>query len=160
MTKALGMSALVVGLALGASPALALDVSRSIDVDAAPEKVWAVIGGFCGIASWHPVVKGCQESNEGGKDVRLLTLDGGGLLKEQLVSRDEAGMGYTYTILEGPLPVQNYQSTIAVKPGGAGSTIVWQGSFDAKGAPDAEATSVIAGIYDAGLKTIAKEAKR
>ena len=37
--------------------------------------------------------------------------------------------------------------------------IEWAGSFDAKGAPDADAVAVIEGIYDAGLTSLAAKAK-
>ena len=66
---------------------------------------------------------------------------------------------YGYTILESPLPVANYASTISVAAKGSGSTITWVGTFDAKGAPDDKAKEVIAGIYDAGLAGIADKAK-
>ena len=68
-------------------------------------------------------------------------------------------MSYTYTILEGPLPVSDYRSTLAVAPEGSGSKVTWQGSFSAKGVPDPVAQDVISGIYDAGLKGIADKAK-
>ena len=63
-------------------------------------------------------------------------------------------MSYSYRIIESPLPVANYASTIAVEDEG-GTTIVWTGKFDAKGAPDADAIGVIEGIYQGGLDSLA-----
>jgi len=147
------------GLVLAASPALALDVSKSVASDAKPEAVWQTIGDFCGIGDWHPAVENCEENDETGAKRRTLTLaGGGGTLVEELVSRDDDAMTYTYKIIEGPLPVQNYESTISVSPEGEGSQIAWKGTFDAKGASDEEATKVIAGIYESGLKSIAEKA--
>ena len=83
--------------------------------------------------------------------MRTLALKGGGTIVEEQVERDEAGMSYTYRIIESPLPVANYESTIAVGHEG-GTTIVWTGKFDAKGAPDADAIGVIEGIYQGGLE--------
>ena len=37
--------------------------------------------------------------------------------------------------------------------------ITWNGTFAAKGAPDADAVAVIAGIYDAGLASLAEKVK-
>ena len=143
-------------LALAATPVYALDVSKSQQTDAAPGAVWSAVGDFCGIADWHPAVAKCEASEEGGKTRRTLTLaGGGGTLVEELVSRDDDKMQYTYRIVDGPLPVQNYESTISVAPSGDGSTISWTGHFDAKGASDDKAEEVIGGIYDAGLKGIA-----
>ncbi len=39
-----------------------------------------------------------------------------------------------------------------------GTAIVWAGTFDAKGAADAEAVGVIEGIYQAGLDSLAAKA--
>jgi carbon monoxide dehydrogenase subunit G len=150
----------VAGLAtMMASPALALDVSRSAQIAAPPAKVWATIGQFCGIGDWHPVVEKCVASKVGGKNVRTLSLKGGGTLVEQEQSRSDAKRTYTYTILSGPLPVAGYRSTLTVAPSGTGSKVTWVGHFKAAGAPDAKATEVIAGIYEAGFTGLAAKTK-
>ena len=74
------------------------------------------------------------------------------------MARDDAGRSYTYAILESPLPVADYESTIRVLDEG-GTVIAWNGTFAAKGAPDADAVAVIAGIYDAGLASLAEKVK-
>ena len=91
--------------------------------------------------------------------VRTLSLKGGGTIKEEQVSRDDKVMSYTYTILESPLPVSDYKSTLSVAPEGSGSKVTWTGTFNAKGAPDTVATDAIQGIYDSGLKALADKAK-
>lgn len=147
---------------LVASPALALEVERSVETDAAPEAVWEAVGDFCGIADWHPAVESCEESDSDGTTRRTLTLAGdGGTLVEDLVSRDDEAMTYTYRIVEGPLPVQNYESTISVMAADEGSKLSWKGNFDpAEAATEDQATSVIGGIYDAGLQGIAEAASK
>ena len=72
---------------------------------------------------------------------------------------DKTDNSYTYEIVESPLPVQNYRSTISVSAEGSGTKVDWRGSFDAKGASDADAEGVISGIYKAGLDEIAKAGK-
>lgn len=142
--------------AFAASPAFAVTVTETTPVTVSADKVWATIGDFCGIAQWHPAVEGCTLSENGAKPVRRLELKGGGEIVEELVGRDEAAMTYTYAIIESPLPVSNYISTIQVKSAGAsgGSTIIWTGDFQAKGASEAEAKTVIDGIYVKGLAGI------
>ncbi|GBU19215.1 MULTISPECIES: SRPBCC family protein [Methylobacterium] len=142
-----------------ATPALALDVTKTATIAAPPAKVWKTIGGFCGIGDWHPAVEKCALSSKGGKSVRTLSLKGGGTIVEEEQSRDEAKMAYTYTILESPLPVSGYRSTLSVAPEGSGSKLTWTGSFQAKGAPDAKAQEVIGGIYEAGFKGLAEKTK-
>jgi uncharacterized protein YndB with AHSA1/START domain len=141
------------------TPALALEVSKSVDVAAPPAKVWQTIGDFCGIGTWHPAIETCAPSTKDGKPVRTLSLKGGGTIVEEQLARDDRKMDYSYTILESPLPVSDYKSTITVTPNGSGSTVQWQGTFKAKGADDAKAKEVIAGIYDAGLNGIAGKAR-
>ena len=155
---ALTATAIIAVAAFGSS-AMALDVKKSVDVAAAPDAVWKAIGDFCGIGTWHPAVEKCELQQKDGKTLRLLSLKGGGTILEQQSARDDAAHSYGYTIVESPLPVANYASTIAVTAKGSGSTITWSGTFDAKGAPDDKAKEVIAGIYDAGLAGIAEKAK-
>ena len=156
MSIAIRRLALVAGAIALASPAFALDVSEKLDSALSADAVWARVGDFCGIAKWHPAVKGCALSTKDGASFRLLDLGGGATVLEKLLSRDDAARTYTYSIVEGVLPVQNYTSTIAVAANGAGSTIVWIGKFDAKGAPDAKAAEVISGVYKAGQAALAK----
>ena len=151
----------IAALALTAAsvPVHALEVKRSADIAAPPTKVWQTIGDFCGIGSWHPAIETCTPSETNGLKVRILALKGGGTLKEEQLNRDDKVMSYTYTILEGPLPVSDYRSTLAVAPDGAGSKVTWSGTFNAKGAPDSVASDAIQGIYESGLKALGDKAK-
>ncbi len=142
-----------------ATPALALEVSKSADIAAPPETVWKTIAEFCSIGDWHPAIAKCDPSSMDGKDVRTLSLKGGGTIKEEQTAFSDAGMRYSYKILESPLPVSHYRSTIKVEKNGSGSKVTWMGTFKAKGAPDAKAKEVIAGIYEAGFKGIADKVK-
>ena len=135
-------------------PAAALDVSSSATVAGSPNEVWQKIGDFCSIQNWHPAVSNCVQSDEGGSTYRTLTTTDGGTIKEKLVEKTDTS--YTYDIIESPLPVENYRSTISVSPEGDRTKVDWRSSFDAKGASDADAQSVISGIYKAGLDELTK----
>lgn len=150
-----GLAALAI---VSATPALAVEVTRTAEIEAAPAAAWAAVGDFCGIGTWHPAVESCTLSE--GDMVRTLALVGGGTIVERQTGRDDAAMRYGYAILESPLPVANYESTISVAPNGSGSLLTWTGQFDAKDATDEEAAGVIAGIYEAGLKGIAEAAAK
>ena len=147
-------------LAAATVPGYALEVTRSADIAAPPAKVWQTIGEFCGIGDWHPAIEKCALSDKDGMKVRTLSLKGGGTIKEEQVSRDDKVMSYTYTILESPLPVSDYKSTLSVAPAGSGSKVTWTGSFEAKGATAAEAKTVIDGIYVKGLAGIVDQATK
>jgi hypothetical protein len=135
---------------ISAGSALALESSLTTTSAMSPEALWKKIGDFCGVADWHPAIEKCVLSADGKQ--RTLSLKGGGTIVERLENRDDANRAYTYTIVSGPLPVANYHSTISVSPDPKGSALKWAGTYDAKGASDADAKKVIDGIYDAGEK--------
>ncbi|ACK51468.1 conserved hypothetical protein [Methylocella silvestris BL2] len=145
--------------AAGAIPALAVDVSRSAEINVPAATVWSAIGDFCGIADWHPAIEKCEISTKDGAQFRTLTLKGGGTIFEQLQDRDDDDLNYRYIIIESPLPVEDYVSTIEVEPTESGSKVTWAGTFKAKGVDDDKAAEVIGGIYEAGLKGIADKTK-
>lgn len=131
----------------------ALEVTRSITINAGIDDVRSHAGDFCAISVWHPAVETCEISEEGGTTYRILTLGDGAQIKE---SHDgDTANGYSYTIVEGPLPVENYSSTFEAEGDYGSTTITWTSTFDASGATDEEAKDLIAGIYDGGLSSIA-----
>lgn len=135
----------------------AAEVSRSVTVDADASAVWQVVGPFCAIADWYPGIETCSEEEIGGATHRRLgTADGGEFLEEEL-AHDDAGMSYSYAIIEGPLPVQDYESTLSVDESGGGAVITWKSTFEPKGATAEEATTVMVGVYDAGLEALQKQ---
>jgi polyketide cyclase/dehydrase/lipid transport protein len=145
-------------LVLGASSAHAINVKKRINAPGHPPKVWEVAGEFCSIKDWHPAIADCKETEEGGATFRILTLkDNGGTIKEKLVDKDDVEMSYSYEIVEGPLPVKNYQAKFWVEEDEKSpdrSTIFWEADFDANGVSDDEAAKVIRDIFMAGLKGI------
>ena len=154
-----GLSALGLSAALlsAAAPAMALEVSEQATIKAPIEQVWKQIAPFCAIADWHPAVEGCTLRKTGGTEERDLALKGGGVIQERLMAVDAAKHRLLYTLLSGPLPVKNYSSTIQLSPVEASNTrINWSTSFEANGAPDAEARKTIAGIYTSGFEGLRK----
>jgi hypothetical protein len=147
-------------LLLGAvGTAAAAEVSRETVIDASPAKVWRTISPFCSIGDWHPVIAKCDEEKVKGATRRRLTTKDGGVIVERLLSQDNKRRRYSYSIIESPLPVSNYHSTLSVADDHGKAKVVWQGNFDPKGASEEEATKVIAGIYEAGLNGIRDKVK-
>jgi hypothetical protein len=146
-------------------------VTETIEINAPPDKVWAVIGNFQDM-SWHPAVK--ATTGEGGNtpDVakRHLDLGGGASLDEELYKYDAEKRSYSYripTVDVKVLPVNNYSSTIDVVPSDDGktSTVEWHGAFY-RGYPnndpppdlnDEAAIKAVTGIYKAGLDALKKK---
>jgi mxaD protein len=161
LRRAAGL-AVFAALAALAGPARAgdLQVVSSVELKASPSEVWALVGAFDNLQGWHPAV---ESSTMNGSptavgSTRVLSLKGGGEIKEELTSYSSSAMRLTYKILESPLPISNYESFLAVTDAGNGdSLVIWGSRFDAKGATPAKARGVIAGIYKAGLETLAKK---
>lgn len=120
-------------------------LDEEIQINAAPEKVWALIKDFDNM-SWHPGVAGVK--GEGGNSkgaTRVLTLKDGGTITEELKKYDEKAMEYKYKITdmsvvktithsgqEEPvkvLPVTDYSAGISVEAQGGGSKVTWNAAF-------------------------------
>ena len=138
-----------------ASSAFALEAKVEKPLQLSAAKAWAAVGDFCGIASWHPALEKCVSSEKDGHKFRTLFLKGGGEIYERLEAWDDKAMSYTYTIISGVLPVQNYSSTLTIRPAGEASAITWSGKFDSKGASDADAVKTMTGVYEAGAAALA-----
>ena len=143
------------------APAAVLDVSKSVSIDAPLATVWAKVKDFDKLNTWHPAVAKDEivegKTNEVGA-VRLLTLGDGGTVKEKLTAFDDAGHSFGYTIVEGVLPVAEYNSKLVVAADGdKKSTVTWSGSFKrAEKADDKTATDTITSVYTTGLDNLKK----
>jgi mxaD protein len=169
-------TAIVAGLALFAcgtawAAAPPLTVSKTVSIDAPAAKIWHTVRDFNALNTWHPAVA-TDEIVEGKNNavgaVRLLTLKGGGTIKEKLLAFDPAGRSFKYAILEGVLPVSDYTSSLTVKSAGKNkSSVTWSGHFKRKNVGDNPADNendktakdTISGVYQAGLDNLKKMAE-
>jgi len=141
----------------GAAAEGALSVTREAELQVAPGELWGVIGGFGALHQWHPAIAALELTGDGTQpgDKRVLTLGDGAQVFETLEAYDAAGMRYSYTITESPLPVANYHSTVSVVPAAGGrSKVSWTSTFDADGASPEDAIGAVAGVYEAGLDAL------
>ena len=150
------------GLAIFATAALAagkLTVTETVQLGAPADKVWEKVKDFDKWQGWHPAVASTKITAGGDNkagEVRVLSLNGGGEINETLTGFDGAAKSYSYVINASPLPVDHYASTLSVAAKDGGTLITWTSTFDAKGAPDADAQKVISGVYRAGLDNLKK----
>ena len=130
-------------------------VNHQASFPVSAEKLWETIGSFNGLPHWHPGVESSELENDG--RVRRLKLLGGGEIVEELQQHDDATFTYTYGIVNSPLPVANYQSTIRIVDDGAGGCKVdWRGEFDPTIDAVKQAEQAVMGIYTAGLDNLKK----
>jgi hypothetical protein len=137
------------------SPAAAAELTRSITVAAEPAAVWSMIGPFCAIKDWHPVVGSCTEDGQSPPVRTLVTKDGKVTFVEMQVARDDARFTYSYDFVSSPFPVTRYVGTISVVPHGYGTaTVVWHGVYTPLPGKEREATAAFASVYEPGLAAI------
>lgn len=126
-------------------------VSESARVQTSAENLWKLVGNFNDLDRWHPAVKISRQLS----DQRFLELQDGAEIVEQQTARDDAQMSYSYRIVSGPLPVQQYQATISVRAVGSDqSEVTWSSDFRPDGVSSMEAEKVIKGVYQAGFQQL------
>jgi mxaD protein len=160
------ISVLACGHALAAAPQLR--VSKTVTIDAPASKVWKAVKDFNRLNTWHPAVATdeiVEGTNNTAGAVRLLTLKGGGTIKEKLLAFNSAARSFKYAILESVLPISSYTSTVVVRSAGKGkSSVTWSGRFKRKNVGvnpadsenDKSAVDAISGVYQGGLDNLKK----
>jgi mxaD protein len=161
-----GVTVLACGYSWAAAPVL--HVTKTITIEASAYKVWHTAKDFNALNTWHPALAS-DEIVEGTNNtvgaVRLLTLKGGGTIKEKLLAYDATGHSFKYSIVEGVVPLSNYTSTFVVKSLGKGkSEVIWSGKFKRKDLGDhpsdkendKAAIDTANAIYQGGLDNLKK----
>jgi Polyketide cyclase / dehydrase and lipid transport len=158
-TLGLGLALVFSSSAEAQSTDRTVTVTEQVQLGVAPARAWAAIEDFMTWPSWHPAFASTQRVKGDGHSagtVRLITTRDGAQFTEELISHDGATRSLQYRILASPAPVVGYRSTLAVKPGRDGSTVVWSSDFKVKaGASEEEVKKMIAGIYRLGLDNLA-----
>lgn len=150
---------LALSAALPAAAGNTLKVQEHMDIAVPPAKVWDTVRDF-GSLAWHPAVA-TTTLDKGDKDKRgavrsITTKDGAKLVEELLNHRDSERM-LKYRIIDSPLPVSGYVSTLKVKSAKGGSRVEWSSTFKAKGADTATAKNAVRGIYTSGLDALKQQ---
>lgn len=168
MSVAFGLLAACVLATASAAPPKTLHVSETVEVKAPPDKVWATVKNFDSLNKWHPGFSNDQlvsGSNNTVGAVRKLTIKDGPVITEKLLAFDDASRSFRYMIVDSPLPVAHYVSTVAVRAGADGMTkVTWRGTFKRKNTadnpPEAESdagvTKLLQGVYRGGLDNLKK----
>jgi uncharacterized protein YndB with AHSA1/START domain len=129
-------------------------------IDAPAEKVWDRIRDFNGLPKWHPRIRESRIEEAVPADkvgcVRNFVLQSGDTIREQLLGLSDHELFYSYSMLEGPMPLSDYIATIRLTPVTEGNRcfVEWSAEFSCE--PDNEAdlvsgigTNVFQGGFDA-----------
>ncbi len=134
-----------------------LTVSMQTELAAPAADVWKIVGDFGSLATYMDGVDSVSVEGEGVGAIRTIHLSDGGSAVETVESHDDETMTLSYSSQEGPLPVEDYLSTMKVTAIDEGrSRLDWSSKFKAKGASDADAKSTLSGIYQTGFDGLAR----
>lgn len=144
-----------------------VSVVESAVIDAPIDVVWHVLRDFNSHVHWHPAIATSEIEDGLSADavgaVRCFTLKAGGLLREQLISSDDATHELSYCLLEAPLPLFGYVARIQLKPVTDGNRTFWQwrSTFDPPAERREEMVALVRdGIYRAGFRALAAHLRR
>lgn len=125
------------------------------NVEAKAEDIWRLVRDFGGLLKWNEGIESCEVEGSGVGAVRTIKV-GGIELQERLEHLDDTGRSFTYSIVSGPVPVENYLASMTIYDEGEKSRITWQSTFDAKGAPEADCVKLFEGVYQGGIAALRK----
>ena len=126
-------------------------VAESVELAAAPDEVWSLIGQFGG--TWHPLTARVRLTGTGIGQLRTIqTLDGKEIV-ERLEAIDDAKRLFRYTNIAG-MPVSHYTGTLEVKPKGSGSVADWRAQFLATSATDRAVKVMVSTLFRTGLESL------
>ena len=136
-------------------------------VNARNDRVWARVRDFNGMPNWHPAI--AESRIEGGEPadkigcVRDFRLRNGDRIRERLLGLSDHDLFCTYAILESPMGVSNYVSTLKLAPitDGNRTFAEWSAEFDC--APDrtsALVQQVGQGVFQGGFDALKRSFSR
>lgn len=129
-------------------------------INAPAAKVWERVRDFNGLPKWHPRIRDSRIEDALPSDkvgcIRNFHLQNGDGLREQLLGLSDYDMFYTYSILESPMPLTDYISTLRLTPVTDGDRCFaeWSAEFSCDADKEADlvngvGTNVFQGGFDA-----------
>ncbi len=125
-------------------------------IEASADKVWDLVGDFGGIERYTSGFQKVVAEGKGLGAIRTITLPNGIEMKERCELHDPARRTLDYSIIAGPMPITGYLARIQLFEDGAACRIEWSSSFEPKGISEAQAVSMIEGVYRGGIKGLKK----
>lgn len=128
-------------------------VEERIEIPTSADEVWATLRDFGAIDEYVPPIVNADLSGDGVGATRTLTLDDGGEVVERLDARDDDARILEYSIVDSPLPIQNYEGVLSVTSIDESTCeATWSSTFEVPDGPGEEISSVFADLYAAGLR--------
>ncbi len=131
-------------------------------LDASTDDVWAKIRDFNALPEWHPAVadshiEGGEPADRVGCIRNFNLVDDGGNIREQLLALSDVSFLCTYSILESPMPVEDYVATLRLTPvtDGNRTYIQWTAEFGCPADAEEELVDFIGqGVFQGGFDAL------
>jgi len=120
-------------------------IEKHIEINRSPDDVWAVVGDLGAISTWLPAI---QQSSFG-DGVRECTMEGGGVLREQISERDDTNRRYEYEITESPMSLEHHHASMSVDETAAGSRVTWITEIE----PD-DMAAAMEPVFEQGMQSL------
>lgn len=124
-------------------------LERSVALAASAEDVWALVGSFGDLDTWHPWVPNCTL----GKDGITRTIDLGPMSAVEVL-KDEGPLHHSYTVTKGPMPITDYLATWTAAPTDGGCTLTVVATFTPVGVSDDDAGKMLSGFFKTAFKVL------
>lgn len=129
-------------------------------INAPSGKVWERVRDFNGLPKWHPRIRDSRIEDALPSDkvgcIRNFNLQSGDNIREQLLGLSDYDLFCTYSMLEGPMPLEDYVATLRLTPitEGDRTFIEWSAEFSCDLANEEDlingiSTNVFQGGFDA-----------
>jgi Polyketide cyclase / dehydrase and lipid transport/Domain of unknown function (DUF4331) len=126
-------------------------VGESVELAAAPDMVWRLIGPFN--LDWHRLVASVALTGTGIGQLRTIRTRDGSEVVERLEAIDNAKRFYRYTKVAG-FPATHYTGMLEVRPKGSGSVVEWRVQFLADSRPDIVVRTRVSTLIKTGLGSL------
>jgi len=132
-------------------------VAVNLEFNSSADAVWKELADFGGIGVWGPGIVSCKLEGSGVGAVRAVEMPGGVVMEERLESLDDETRTLQYSIIGGPLPVNDYLATVTVSEADGGCRVDWGASFEApEGVPVDGIAGGVSGAYTGMLDALKK----
>ena len=136
-------------------------------IDAPADAVWARVRDFNGLPQWHPGIADSRIENGQASDrvgcVRHFHTRDGGMIRERLLGLSDYDYRCIYEILESPMGVENYVSTLELSPVTDGDRTFAEWSVEFECAPGRErelSEHIGTGVFQAGFEALRRHFAR
>jgi len=131
-------------------------VHYRVELNGAAAEVWRLVGPFDSLPRWHPLVSECplEREQDSGAILRRIRLHDGTVIVNRLTGHSDSDRSYGYELVEGPLPVAFYRSTLRILERKGGCTLDWSSEFDPGDAPEDEVRRRVESLIGPGVDAL------